>query len=394
MIRMMAQSINRKAATKVVGFATLTTSVAVLIGLLLLNPIWERLSPPFPILRVVPPITAPVDGPYYLQNAIKGYRWGSDQPLSIWYHPLLPALISVLPRSLPSHIWFWLLSVGFSIGCLILAYEIAVIFSEDAQIPPTFLLGVVIIPGGLGISTGNPEIPTLFFSSLVLLSVVKWHRWEVTVPASVFAILTKPNALYLIPMLCVYAIWGYRSNSKTTSLHAVAAFLLIAAGWLAWMVFVDWKSAAWGTYWHARLEFSNYVAGNPLDYFLELARSWTNGVSLRDKFRYSTALLIPLVNLWIIALAPFSKNVHRYALAVGNLAMLILVLWQGNPNKVIVYSTTIPGYFSIFMISMMTLLRAKRPLSTQYLSISGSLFLYLVLMVLFYVFGTPLGWYY
>ena len=374
-------------------FATLTVALAVFIGFVALNPIWSELFPPFPILRVSPPITAPVDGPYYLQNAENGYKWDVKQPLSLWYHPLLPVLISAMPDWFPANIWFWLLSLAFAISSLVLTYCIITVYV--GKVPPSFLLLVPLIPGGLEIATGNPEIPTLFFASLLLLSVIKWHNWCVTASASILAILTKPNALYLVPMLIVYAIAGYKSGDKKLFTHSIAGIALVILGWFAWVLFVDWKTGEWGAYWQARGGFAKYVAGDAASYFLELAKSFSYGVDLRDRVRYSTALIIPIVNLWVIASAPFSHNTHRYALTAGNLAMLALVFWQGNPNKVIVYTTTLPGYFATYVVFTHALMKIRTLRNRfHYVGVYTVYFSYLVLMLTVYVFGTPLGWYY
>lgn len=283
-------SLNLSRQALIVSFLVVT--VAVVIGLAVFNPIWSRLSPPFPILRASPPITAPVDGPYYLLNAENGYQWNTKEPLSLWYHPLLPFLISALPNWLPLNIWFWLLSLLFAVGSLVLMYQIATIYFGSPPATPVLLAFVLLIPGGLAIATGNPEIPTLFFSSLLLLSIIKWHDWRVTVLASAASVLTKPNALYMIPVLMVYAVAGYKEKNRQLLLNTVLGIVSITITWLAWIVFVDWQSNSWGAYWEARKMFAKYVAGDPSSYFLELARSFAYGSDLRDKIRYSTGLII------------------------------------------------------------------------------------------------------
>jgi hypothetical protein len=379
----------------ILAFSVWTVLIAVVTGVAVLNPVWSEMSPPFPILRVFPPITAPVDGPYYLQIAEEGYAWNEKQPLSLWYHPLLPALISIAPKWLSSNIWFWLLGLAFSLGSLLLTHQITVLYAGEIKIHPAFLLLTPLIPGGLGIATGNAEIPTLFFASLILLSVIKWHNWPITVVSSALAILTKPNALYMIPILSVYAIWGHKDNDRKTVIHSLIGIAIVILGWLAWIAIVDWNANEWGAYWQARDSFTRYVAGDPASYFLELAKSFVYGVDLRDKLRYSIGLIIPLVNLWVIAFAPFRNPSHRYALAAGNLAMFGLALWQGNPNKLIVYSTTLPGYFSTYILFIRDL-AAQGTLANHFRQLVTSVIFwsFIVFMIVFYVLGTPLGWYY
>lgn len=386
---------NPNTQARVLSSSVLAVAIAVLVGLAFLNPLWSSLSSPFPIARVAPPIAAPVDGPYYLENASEGYRWELEEYLSIWFHPLLPLLVSLMPSWLPASASFWLLGLASAAGSLVLTHQILALYAGHSRFSPGLVLLIVLVPGGMAIATGNPEIPTLFFSSLLLLSVVKWHSWLLTLASAVLAALTKPNALYMIPILCVYAIAGFKDRDRRLLAHSVAGAALIALTFLAWMFYVDWKIGSWGAYWQARTSFAQYVAGDPPRYFLELARILFYASDVRDLVRYSTALIIPLVNLWLIAFVPFAREVDRYALSVGNLTMLALVLWQGNPNKVIVYTTTLPGYFAANLLLAKGLFDKRFAFCGLHktLIVLGYL-LYLLAMLVVYVVGTPLGWYY
>ena len=388
--------VNARPLTKrvVLGSALLVVFAAITIGFLLLNPIWTSLSPPFPILKASPPITAPVDGPYYIQNAQQGYQWETKDGLSLWYHPLMSGVVSFLPNWLAANYWFWLISVLCAIGSLVLVYKIAAIYSPNGNnISPFALLWVLLIPGGLSLGTGNPEIPTLFFSSLLLLSVVKWKIWPITVLAAVASILTKPNALYMVPMLTVYSLAGFREKDRALTAHSLVGILSIFLTWFLWIAVVDLQADSWGAYWNARILFSEYVAGDPASYFLEAVKSLSSELDLRNAIRYSTGLLIPIVNLFIIGATSFSCETHRYALAASNLSMLFLVLWQGNPNKVIVYSTTIPGYFAVFTLYIGYQLCERKQTNRRVLW-QFLLLLYISLMLAVYALGTPLGWYF
>lgn len=392
---MKTPAISLKASTQRYALSLLTVIIAVIIGLAVLNPIWANLSPPFPILRVSPPITAPVDGPYYLKNVNPGYQWNSHQEASLWYHPLLPSILAILPSWLPLNIWFWLLSIFFSFVSLLLLFEIISIYTDNVSASPVLLLLTLLLPAGLEMATGNPEIPTLFFASLVLLSVIKWQNWRVTALAAVAAILTKPNALYMIPILVVYGYAGYRERNRKLLLNSAVGVFTILVTWVGWIAFVDWKSNSWGAYWQARKAFANYVAGDPTSFFLELARSYRHALECRDRIRYSTALMIPLVNLWVIAFTPLPRDIHRYALAAGNLGMMGLALWQGNPNKMIVYSTTLPGYFAVHIIFIQSrLCRTSLAKNGRNLLTNVLYVLYLIFMGIVYIIGTPCGWYY
>jgi hypothetical protein len=97
----------------------------------------------------------------------------------------------------------------------------------------------------------------------------------------------------------------------------------------------------------------------------------------------------------ILGLAPFRRERDRYAMAVGNLAMLVIGLYMGNPNKIIVYSTTLPGHFAAHMMliqSLATQLRVRPGVgSLSALALYG---LYCAALLVVYVLGTPLAWYY
>src|SRR5438128_1060151 len=144
-------------------YTTLTIAIAIAVGVVLLNPLWAIYSPPFPIPKVLPPITAPVDGPFYLLNAERGYDWNPNDRLSLWFHPLMSYLVMFMPRWLPSNIWFWLISIVFAVGSILLTMQFISLVAPR-RVPTKLLLLILLIPGGLEIATGNAEIPTLFFA--------------------------------------------------------------------------------------------------------------------------------------------------------------------------------------------------------------------------------------
>jgi len=370
-----------------------TLFLSTFIGVVFLNPIWKLYSPPFPMERVFPAIVAPVDGPFYLQNAIQGYQWKPQAILSIWFHPLLPLLVSLLSSILSPGIAFWLISIVFAIGCIFLLEKINLLYGFE--IAPGLLPLILVIPGGLSIATGNPEIPTLFFSSALLLSVLVWQKWSITFLCGVLAILTKPNALYMVPYLSVYMLVSLYKRDKKIFIQSLTGILGVLLGWAFWIMFVDLKTGELGSYWEARRIASSFVAGNPISFLVELANSFIYKDDVRDQIRYSTALIIPLVNIWFISRLSFSKEVHRYAITAGILSMMAIALIYGNPNKIIVYIITLPGYFSVYFMLIHSMLdnQWRSNLVNKYLIIP--LFVvYCVFLLYVYIVGTPSGWYY
>lgn len=369
--------------------------MAVAVGIVVLNPLWAAYSPPFSIPRVFPAITAPVDGPFYLQNADDGYQWETKDPRSLWFHPLLSVMVHSLPSFFPSNVRFWLLSLVFAFGSLGLSYKISEIYNPRIHVSVFLLPFLLIVPGALSIGTGNAEIPALSFASALLVSVLVWQEWRLTFAFGICSILTKPNALYMLPILMVYFISGYREKDAKLWRNAIAAILSILLGWIMWMGVVDYETGQWGTYLQSRLLFDQYTAGNLPNYFVEIANSFIYSDDVRNRVRYATSLIIPLVNFLVMGVAPFARERDRYALAAGNAAMLALILLLGNPNKAIVYTTTLPGYFAAFLLvfhGITTEIRQGNKLRSIIIGIPCAV--YCTSMLIVYVYGTPLGWYY
>lgn len=380
---------------KICLYSLLTVTVAIVIGITLLNPLWASYSPPFEIPKVLPAITAPVDGPFYLWNAEYGYRWDTQDPLSLWFHPLMSWLVMIMPAWLPNNIWFWLISISFGVGSLILTYQLAFILIPTDNLSTKLIPLTLLAVGGLGLATGNAEIPTLFFATALLLSILHWQIWWLTLSCAALAILTKPNALYLIPVMAVYFVSGALKRDMALWGHAFLGMVALLLTWIAWMGIVDWSVGQSGVYWHTRELFREYVAGDPWNFFRELAFAFLYGDDVREQVRYCTAIIIPVVNLWIIGLITLSNEYHRYALAAGNLAMLAIALYTGNPNKMIVYTTTLPGYFATHLLFVRVLeLKISSPRQPIYFLMGVFYLIYCLVMLVIYVLGTPLGWYY
>jgi hypothetical protein len=253
----------------------------------------------------------------------------------------------------------------------------------------------LIAPGGLGLATGNAEIPCLFFTTALLLSVLCWHNWGVTGACGVAAVLTKPNALYMVPVLLVYLAWAVRCGDKDLRRHSTIGITAILATWFLWMGIVGWQTGQLDAYWASRELSRSYAPGNAWAFFQEMLSAFIYTGDIREMVRFTTALVIPVVNMVILGLAPFRRERDRYAMAVGNLAMLVIGLYMGNPNKIIVYSTTLPGHFAAHMMliqSLATQLRVRPGVgSLSALALYG---LYCAALLVVYVLGTPLAWYY
>ena len=177
--------------------------------------------------------------------------------------------------------------------------------------------------------------------------------------------------------------------------HSALGILLILITWLGWVLFVGWKTGNIWSYWDARKIARNFVAGDSFSFFIELINSFLYSRNLRDQIRYSSALLIPIFNMWFIGALSFSNESHQFGLAIGNTAMLLIALIFGNPNKIIVYTTTIPGYFYIGL-KMFQQITSREWLSNPFNKFfTTPLFLiYCSSMLVVYIIDTPLGWYY
>jgi hypothetical protein len=379
----------------VVAYSVITAAIALIIGVVVLNPLWTKYAPPFPFPKVLPPICAPADGVFYLRNADHGYQWKTEDPLSLWFHPLLAWVVSAAPNWQPSRVWFLITSVAFAVGSIILTHRFVRILSGFESASARLLPLCLLAPGGLSIATGNAELPTLFFTLATLISVLHWRKWWLTASTAALAILVKPNALYMVPVLLTYLVFGLAEKNHGLCRHAVLGTVTLVVTWLLWMGVVDWHAGRMGAYWSVRMSSRGYVAGDAWSFFDQLARSFLYGSSIRERVRYSSALVIPLASLWLIGYVRLSDESHRYAMAAGNIAMLAVALYMGNPNKIIVYVTTLPSHFATHVLVLDRLGRSvsltDHPLSVGPAAMYGG---YCACMILLYVLGTPLAWYY
>ncbi|MDQ2809907.1 MAG: hypothetical protein M3Z04_23760 [Chloroflexota bacterium] len=182
--------------TELIRYITLTVILATFVILFIVNPIWSQYEPLFGIPKVIPPVSAPVDGAFYLRNAELGYQWKNQDPLSLWFHPLLAYLLMLTPKLVPLNISFWIISITFGVGSLLFIGPLIRILTHTI-IHSNLLPLILLAPGALGLATGNAEIPTLFFTSALLFTILCKSHSMLTVICGTLAIWTKPNALYM-----------------------------------------------------------------------------------------------------------------------------------------------------------------------------------------------------
>ncbi|MDQ2808959.1 MAG: hypothetical protein M3Z04_18950 [Chloroflexota bacterium] len=199
----------------------------------------------------------------------------------------------------------------------------------------------------------------------------------------------------MVPVLLIYVIAGGKDRDRRLYKQALLGIVALLGGWIVWIGVVDWQSGHLGTYWSLRIDAQHNVAGSVPAFFDQLVRSFLYTNNLRDKIRYSTALTIPIVNLCVLGLVPFTRERHRYALVAGTLTMLFITLYLGNPNKIIVYTTTLPGHFVSHLLFVRRLLNPSG-FSTPFfrLGLAICYSVYCLAMLVIYTIGTPLGWYY
>jgi hypothetical protein len=376
-------------------YAAATVLVAVLVGVLFLNPVWSRFAIPgmFP-KNLLPPVTAPVDGLYYIRNAEIGFQWTTQDPLSLWFHPLLSWILMLFPRWLPLNYWFWMLGLLFALASLPLIYRLTALLSDKKHIPAWLLPLCLLAPGGLGMATGNAEFPTLFFVLGLTLSVLAWDNWCLTIAFAALAMLAKPNALYMVPILLVYIVTGLHRKDRRLWKHALIGTVALLGTWFLWTSFVDWKAGNTGVYWKMRLLSKYYLGeGGATTIFDQLALAFFEH-DVRNMIRYSTALLIPLVSLLVIGYIPLADQIHRYAMAAGNLTMLAITLFLVNPNKIIVYTSTLPGHFPAHILLCAVVVGILGKVRRTQRIVIGVLYaLYCIGILGVFVYGTPMRWY-
>lgn len=377
-------------------YALATTLLCAGATVLILNPIWSQLGlhvPEDPKTKV--DFTMPVDGIFYVRNAELGYRWSAEYPQSLWFHPLVAWAIGVLPRSIAANLRLWAISLTASAIALVAVFRYSGPITP-ISLKPNLLLLIPLLPGGLVIGTGNAEIPCLVFNSLLIVSVIL--KWNVILPIAwgVLAILTKLNALYMVPALAVYCVAGLTKKDRKLVRNSLAGIISIAIVLVSWVLFVDLNSGQLGTYWQAREVGLVPLSSGPFSFLDTAARVLIFSDQIGERLKYSSALIIPLVDMWILLAIPFEKEEHRVAILASLLGLLFLTFFQNNPNKSIVYITTIPGHFAlgmIFIVHCFNKLRQREHFPI-WLMAGISFGVYCFMTGVFFVLGTPLAWYY
>lgn len=381
--------------------AATTLAVAIVIGLICLDPLWSHYSPPFPMPRVTPAIFAPVDGPFYLQNAERGYCWTASSckgswsfPISLWFHPLLPAIVWLLAHVIPGKWAFWLISLAFSFVAIVLTDRLIRFLFPDRPSSAWTIFLLILVPGGLSLATGNAETPELALSTALLLSVLAWRNPFLPGLLGFAAILTKPNALYMVLVLAAYVVWAIQKEDRALLVRALMGIGGVVIGLLLWMGYVGQYSGDFGTYWQAREAYNRVGSGNAVQMFQDLVRVFRYEYTLRDAIRFTSGLLVPLIDLWLLALLRFPRERDRLALSMGVIAMLGTEVLTGTPNKLIVYNFSTPAGVVPSVLGLEMIVRRGTRRDWKWSLVAGSYLIYCAAMLVVYVVGTGLGWYY
>jgi hypothetical protein len=376
-----------------------TTLLLFLIGVFLLDPIWKTYGihvPGEPSTKV--DFTYPVDSIFYIRNAENGYRWSAKVPTSIWFHPVISWLIEIMPKTIPANWRYYLISLVSAPLALYCVYR----YAQNVltvHINPAFIPFAILISGGLNMAVGNAESPSLLFNALILLSVIEHFPISISILIGMIAILIKPNALYMLAPLTVYGIYDLISKDYKNALRSLLIVFGILITWGGWILYVDYMSGHTGAYWQAR-----EVATVPLYAgFLTLIYRMVETIALGNVgeiLKYTTAFLVSLIDLWLVLLVPFRSEKHRLASISGLIMLLLISFATSNPNKIFVYAMTLPSHLLIGWFVLQSGFQSLQKQSSfskirkflvivafsVYVLISTS-------MIIFFVVGTPLGWY-
>jgi|GEM_PF-4733859 len=376
-----------------------TTLLLVLIGFFVLDPIWKTYGihvPGEPNTKV--DFTYPVDGIFYIRNAENGYRWSTKAPTSIWFHPVISWLIGIMPRTIPANWRYYLIGLVSAPLALYCVYRYAQNVLE-INLNPKFIPFAILIPGGLNMAAGNAESPSLLFNTLIILSVLERFPIPISVLIGTIAILIKPNALYMLAPLAIYGVYDLLDKDYKNALRSLFIALGILITWGGWILYVDYMSGQIGAYWKAR-----EIATVPLYAgFITLIYRMVETIALGNVgeiLKYATAFLILLTDLWLVLLVPFRSEKDRLTSISGLIMLLLISFATSNPNKIFVYAMTLPSHLLIGWVILQSgfqslLKQNSLSKSHNYLAITA-FWVYILVsigMVIFFVVGTPLGWY-
>jgi len=381
-------------------WAAVSVLLAALIGVFILNPIWQWYGLHVPgEQNTKADFTYPVDTVFYIRNAELGYRWSVHEPTSIWFHPLLSWATKILPNQIPANLRLYSLSLVSALFSLLVVYKYSLKVFQ-VELGPHLLLLAILVPGGLNIAVGNAELPALLFNSLLLLAIINRSSGVIIFLLGAFAILTKPNAIYMLAPIVVYGVYAFVRRDKDMILRCVLGLLGIILPWICWIGYVDMRVGEVGAYWQARQIGTVPLYLGPITLIYRAAQAIALG-DLGEILKFATAFVIPLVDLWLMLLVPFRSEVHRLASISSILAMLLIALVTNNPNKVIVYAITLPSHLAVSLLAMQAgFQNVFHPIGlsrSRYFILTLALLGYILFcvgMVVFFIIGTPLEWYY
>lgn len=376
------------------GYALLCTAILGAIGFWLLRPVWTWLQLHVPGEPGHPAnITDPVDSVFYIRNAELGYRWGAANPTSIWFHPIPVVLIWSLKWAVPADLGFLVISLTFAAACVPLLSRLArdIIDHEFSQ---KWLLLIPILPGGINFATSNPEIICLFFTTLLLLTILRRQHWTLALLFGALAMLTKPNALYMIPILGVYAVYDAVYEHERRWQLCIAGLIGILLSWVLWISIVDWQAGHTGAYLSARR-----VAVPPSEFGIftllhRTARALVFQGTGPEVIRLLSGLAVLIVEFWLIAVVRLKRDVDLAAATSGVFGVLAIMMITNNPNKIFIYLTTLPTFWMVHLTlarHLITNLYTNSVLSIIQLILY---LLYCVAIVSFFILGTVWEWYY
>ncbi len=381
-------------------FSFITVSLSVVFMLMVIQPTWSALNLHVPgEINTKVDFTQPVDAIFYIRNADLGYRDGAETSVSVPFHPLVSLLINAFPLINPINYRFWFISLLTAFLALTAVFFCYRDISQTAQSPKVILLALL-LPGGLAMATGNAEYPCLLFTSLIVLSIFKKWPLILTIIISALAILTKPNALYMVPFLAIYFIDGLQTRDMEFAKRNVAGILSILIVWIALMLYVGITLGQIDIYWRSRDLYSPPLSAGILTFFQQFSRIFVHDHSSGERLKYITALAIPTVDMWLL-IGIRLKEKHKLSILAGLLSILVITFITNNPNKVIVYAATFPGHFFVGFAFIEQAFQ-KRNLGEIELGIikilrysSGVIYiLFCLLMGIFFILGTPLEWYF
>lgn len=382
---------------RVLHYAFLTIVWSALLIVFFINPIWTRLDLHVPgESHTKVDFTQLVDSIFYIRNAELGYRW--NLPTSIWFHPVIAWAIDLMPAFIVPNFRFWILSLLAGIVSLVLLDKYIKEISS-VKISPWMFLLIPLFPGGLGLATSNAEIPCLVFVTLTLLSVLRKQNWYLPVLWGALAILTKPNAVYAILGIIVYFIWGKVNNDFKMKRNSILGIAGILFAWAIWFLYVDFSAGNFGAYWTTREKGATMpLIEGVFSFFNNAVRVLLYSKDYGDSLKYLTALAVPMIDIWILQLILLRSEAHRLSMLFCVLSVLIVAMIVNNPNKIIVYVTTIPSHFAIGLLFIRQAFdlrdSAKWIVKLVRVSAGISYLMFCILMAIFYIIGTPLVWYY